>query len=124
MHLQGFLTLKNIKLGDRSNVNLNCLLIAGSTAKIVFGEDCVMGPGVKIIASNHMPDRYDIIPTHSIDQADIIIGNDVWLGANVVVLPGVKIGDGAIVGSGSIVTKNITPYTIMIGIPAKKLKNR
>ncbi len=115
---------KNIKIGDRSNVNLNCMVWAGKNAKVVIGADCLLGPGVTIIASKYDVNGHNIIRSYPVFESDIIIGNDVWLGANVVVLPGVIIGDGAIVGAGSVVTKNIEPYTVVTGVPAKKLKDR
>lgn len=58
------------------------------------------------------------------ENKKIIIGNDVWIGANSVVLPGVKIGDGAVIGAGAVVTHDIEPYAIVIGVPAKKIKYR
>ena len=59
-----------------------------------------------------------------INSRKTIIGNDVWIGHNVIVLPGVKIGDGAVIAAGSIVTKNVNPYAIVVGNPAKHIKNR
>ena len=53
-----------------------------------------------------------------------MIGNDVWIGANVVILPGVTVGDGAILAAGAIVTKDVEPYAIVGGVPAKKLRYR
>ena len=58
------------------------------------------------------------------DKIRTIIGNDVWTGANAVIVKGVKIGDGAIVGAGSVVTKDVPPYTVVIGNPARILRNR
>ncbi|MFN8258891.1 MAG: acyltransferase [Bacteroidales bacterium] len=115
---------ENIKLGDRSNVNLNCMVWAGPTAKVIIGKDCLLGPGVTIIASKYDVKGRKKIRSYPPYEKDIIIGDDVWLGANVVVLPGVKIGDGAIIGAGSVVTKSVEPYTIVTGVPAKKLKDR
>ncbi len=62
------------------------------------------------------------IPT--ITKGGIVIGNDVWLGTQCIILPGVKIGDGAVIGAGSIVTKDVEPYSVVAGIPAKKIKYR
>ena len=59
-----------------------------------------------------------------ITERDVTIGNDVWLGSNVVVTAGVTIGDGAIVAAGAVVIKDIPPYTIAAGVPAKPIKNR
>ena len=55
---------------------------------------------------------------------DIIVGNDVWIGANVVVLAGVRIADGAIIGAGSVVTKDVKPYSIVAGVPATEIRKR
>jgi len=114
----------NIKIGDRSNINRNCMIWAGDNAKVIIGKDCLTGPGVTIIASRYNVQGHDIIRSYPPYEKDVIIEDDVWLGANVVVLPGVKIGKGAIVGAGSVVTKDIEPYTVNAGVPAVKLKNR
>lgn len=58
------------------------------------------------------------------NQGDIVIGNDVWIGYEAIVLSGVTIGDGAIVGTRAVVTKDVPPYTIVGGIPAKPIRNR
>lgn len=57
-------------------------------------------------------------------KGDIVIGNDVWIGRNAVILPGVKIGDGAIIGAYSVVAKNVSPYAIFVGNPARFVKYR
>ena len=57
-------------------------------------------------------------------KGDTIIGNDVWIGQNAVILPGVHIGDGAIIGANSVVGSDVTPYTIVVGNPAKELRKR
>ena len=62
-------------------------------------------------------------PQQGIEKA-ISIGNDVWLGCNVIVLKGVEIGDGAIIGAGAVVTKSILPNEIWAGVPAKKIGER
>lgn len=78
-----------------------------------------------IRSNNHCFDRVDIpINTQGARSEQIIIGNDVWLAANVVILPNVEIGYGAIVGAGSIVTKDVDPYTIVCGNPAKYISKR
>ena len=54
----------------------------------------------------------------------MVIGNDVWIGSNVIILPGVKVGDGAILSAGAVVSKNVEPYSIVGGVPAKHIKYR
>ncbi|MFN8258886.1 MAG: DapH/DapD/GlmU-related protein [Bacteroidales bacterium] len=115
---------QNITIGDRSNINRNCMIWAGDTAKVIIGKDCLTGPGVTIIASRYNVKGRNIIRSYPPFEKDIIIGDDVWLGANVVVLPGVNIGNGAIVGAGSVVTKNVEPYTVVAGVPAVEIKKR
>ena len=100
------------------------MIWAGDTAKVIIGRDCLTGPGVTIIASRYNVTGHDTIRSYPPYEKDVIIEDDVWLGANVVVLPGVKIGKGAIVGAGSVVTKNIEAYTVNAGVPAVRLKDR
>ncbi len=115
---------QNITIGDRSNINRYCVLLAGENSKIIMGADCLTGPGVTIVASKYNVKGRKVIRSYPADERDVLIGNDVWLGANVVVLPGVTIGDGAVIGAGSVVSKNIGAYEIAVGTPAKKIKNR
>ena len=60
----------------------------------------------------------------STEERPVVIGNDVWIGGRVIILPGVKIGDGAIVGAGSVVTRDVSEYDIVAGNPARVIKNR
>jgi acetyltransferase-like isoleucine patch superfamily enzyme len=115
---------ENIFIGSHCHINhLGCLQ-ADKNAKIIIGNDLLMGPGTMLYASNYQlaPDRP--MRTQPRNYGDIVIGNDVWLGSNVVVTAGVTIGDGAVIAAGSVVTKDIPPYTIAGGIPAKPLKKR
>jgi acetyltransferase-like isoleucine patch superfamily enzyme len=113
---------ENIFLGENCHINhLTCL--QPGDAKIRIGNGLLCGPGTMFFASN-----YAIGPAPLREGpmvcADITIGNDVWLGAGVIVTAGVTIGDGAVVGAGAVVTKDIPPYTIAGGVPAKPLAPR
>ncbi|NFN95638.1 CatB-related O-acetyltransferase [Clostridium botulinum] len=66
---------------------------------------------------SHITDAWD-------NKGDIVIGNDIWIGYDAIIMPGVKIGDGAIIGTRAIVTNDVPPYTIALGIPAKVIKKR
>jgi acetyltransferase-like isoleucine patch superfamily enzyme len=66
----------------------------------------------------------DLMRHQPSNEAEVIIGNDVWIGANSILLKGVKISDGAVVGAGSVVTRSIPSYEIWAGIPAKKISER
>lgn len=115
---------QNISIGDRSNINRYCVLLAGKDSRIIIGNDCLTGPGVIIVASKYHVQGRDIIRSYPDFEKDVIIEDDVWLGANVVVLPGVKLAKGCIIGAGSVVTRDTEPYSIYTGVPAQKIKER
>ena len=77
-----------------------------------------------IISIIFFGDPFDSLPLLSDNKGDTVIGNDVWIGYNVTIMPGVVVGDGAIIASKSIITKNIEPYTIVGGNPAKPIRQR
>lgn len=85
-----------------------------------------MGPDCIALTQNHAFDRVDIpmIQQGLQEEKKINIGNDVWIGQRVIILPGVTIGDGAIIGAGSVVTKNVNDYDIVAGNPARVIRNR
>jgi acetyltransferase-like isoleucine patch superfamily enzyme len=115
---------ENIHLGNNSHINQYCCIWASKNSKIVLGDNLLMGPGVKMFSSNHSSQIGEPMNIQPYVEKDIIIGNDVWLGANAVIVAGVTIGDGAIVAAGSVVTKNVEPYTIVGGVPAKLIRKR
>lgn len=95
----------------------------GGRGNITIGQNFISGMNLVIISSNH--DYYNItVPYYMGEEIekDILIGGNVWIGANSVVLPGVSIGDGTVVGAGSIVTKDVPPNVIVAGNPAKVLE--
>lgn len=88
--------------------------------RIVLGNRIEFGPGVKLISTNHRLENYS---EHE-KKGGIRIGNNVWIGANSIVLPGVEIGDNVVIGAGSVVVKNIPPNTIAVGNPCKVIKEK
>jgi acetyltransferase-like isoleucine patch superfamily enzyme len=94
--------------------------------EVTIGNDVLIAPNVSILSRMHEFSRTDIPITQQGYKKEkmVTIGNDVWLGRNVVVMPGVNIGDGAIVGAGSVVTNDVASYTVVGGIPAKVIKIR
>jgi len=112
----------NVYVGKNSHINLNCCIWAGINSKIVIGENLLMGPGVMICAANHGTKKSMPMTFQPENEADIIIGDDVWLGSNAVITAGVKISNGVIVAAGAVVTKSVLEeYTIVGGVPAKPI---
>lgn len=108
--------------------------------KLVIGKFCQIAAGVEFImnGANHQMNAITTFPFYTLEgwdmkppaKADLpfkgntIIGNDVWIGQNAVILPGVHVGDGVIIGANSIVGSDIDPYTIVVGNPARPLRKR
>jgi maltose O-acetyltransferase len=111
----------NASIGNYTELGTRCMI----QANVSLGDDVIMGPDVKIYSRNHKFDRLDIpISKQGKNFYHTIIGNDVWLGANVIVTAGCKVGDHAIIGAGAVVTKDIPAYAITGGVPAKIIKFR
>lgn len=114
---------QNVKIGFSARMNRNVFITARE--RIIIGNYVMIGPNVVINSGNHnftSVDRPMRLQGHSSKQ--IIIEDDVWIGANAVILPGVTLGKGCIIGAGAVVTHNVSPYSIVGGVPAKLIKNR
>ena len=108
-------------MGDYSELGTRCII----QANVHIGDNVIMGPDVKVYSRNHKFDRLDIpISQQGKNYYKTIIGNDVWLGANIIVTAGCKIGDHAIVAAGSVVTKDVSEFAIVGGVPAKVIRYR
>ncbi|MGO3807845.1 MAG: type B chloramphenicol O-acetyltransferase [Sphingobacterium sp.] len=110
--------------------------------KLIIGSFCSIGSGASFIMAGNQGHRYDWISSfpffYMMEQVDsfkgavdgfagvgnTVVGNDVWIGSEAMIMPGVTIGDGAVVGSRALVTKDVAPYTIVGGNPAKPIKKR
>lgn len=120
-----FRNAERIEIGAGSHIGEHSVIWAGnSTGRIVFGEKCLLAPGVVVTASNYGIVRGTPVMDQPKVERDIVIGDGVWLGANVVVTAGVTIGAGAIVGAGAVVTRDLPPDCIAGGIPAKVIGMR
>lgn len=121
---------KNVFLGNSVTLGENNLLMS-TRAKIKMGNHIMTGPNVSIITGNH---RIDLIGRYMNtvrndeklpeNDKDVIIEGDNWIGTGAIILNGVKIGIGAIVGGGAVVTKDVPPYAIVVGVPAKIIRYR
>jgi acetyltransferase-like isoleucine patch superfamily enzyme len=102
----------------------NNIRASGGTIKI--GKNCLISQHITIVAANHQFVKGQLIKTQNwtSDNNFITIGDDVWIGSGAIILPGVTIGEGAVIAAGSVVNKNVEPYTIVGGVPAKKIKDR
>jgi len=120
-HGVDFGTGQGLEIGDNSGLGINARV---GVAKI--GKNVMMGPEVFIISKNHnFSDIEKPMCVQGSPQPDpVIINDDVWIGARAIILPGRKISKGVIIGAGAIVTKDVPPYAITCGNPAKIIKYR
>lgn len=121
-------------LGKESYHNGN-FKVKGQNGFLEIGSYCAIGEDVKVILSNHNASKvcmqytfykknFNINVSKNGNLIKTVIGNDVWIGDNVIILPGVHIGTGAVLAAGAIVTKNVEPYAIVGGNPAKLIRKR
>lgn len=109
----------NIEIGKNTFINYNCTII--DVGKVVIGDYCQIAPNVSIYTAGH--------PVHPAARntayeygIDITIGNNVWIGGNSVIMPGIHIGDNVVIGAGSIVTKDIPSWTVAAGNPCRVIR--
>lgn len=111
-----------LEIGDHSGIGTG----AWVSGPVSIGRDVMMGPEVLIITRNHRFDALDV-PMRVQGWAEarpVVIGDDVWIGSRVIVLPGVSIGRGAILGAGAVVTRDVPDYAIVAGNPARIIRYR
>ena len=112
-----------LRLGNNVSVNRGCILHAGGGIEI--GNDVLIGPGVAIYSQNHNYKNLDNkIVEQGYETKRVCIGNNVWIAAKAIILPGVVIEDGSVIAAGSIVTKDVKSNTIVGGNPAVFINNR
>lgn len=108
-------------IGSYSELGTRCMV----QSKVTLGDHVIMGPDVKIYSRNHKTERLDVpIQAQGKHYLTTQVGNDVWIGANVVILAGVTIGNHCVIAAGAIVTNDIPDYSIAGGVPARVIKTR
>lgn len=108
----------NIRLGDGVFLNFNCVIL--DVVTVTIGDRTQVGPAVQIYAADHPRDA--AIRRSGVEFGrPVLIGCDVWIGGGAIILPGVSIGDGAVIGAGSVVTRNVEAGATMAGNPARRI---
>ena len=115
---------KRIHIGRHCSINRGCRFFASAHTtdpkNIVLGNHIALGPNVTIFSAGHDPQTLDLADTYG----RVTIEDYVWVGGNTTILQGVTIHEGAVIGAGSVVTRDVPAYTIVAGIPAKEIKKR
>lgn len=125
--------IRQVEVGEGTYGGLNVLTFDDSHM-LKIGAYCSIGPGVQfVLSADH---RLDVVSTYpwkvkilgqeneAISKGDIIVEDDVWIGSRAIILSGVKIGKGAVIAAGTIVTKDVPAYSVVGGIPARIIRNR
>lgn len=122
----GLLTARpeNIRLGNGVCINYNATLYAHDNSKIVLDDRVVVAAHVMICSVYHDMEKMGEAFNTQLLEKDVYIGKDVWIGAKSIVLPGVSVGEGAVIAAGSVVTKDVPPFTVVGGVPARKIRVR
>lgn len=117
-----FGTGKGIAIGNNSNISYHSWLYGD----ISIGDFVMMGPRITILTENHQHSDLTIPMALQGQRSSqpVTIGNDVWIGTQTIILPGVSIGDHSIVGAGSVVTRDIPPWSVAAGNPARIVRSR
>ena len=114
-----------IRIGSDSIIYDKCELFAHRDATITIGNNVFMARRSVIMTADHeYKDKSKLISEQGTIEGDVAIGNDVWIGYGVIILQGVTINDGCIVGAGAVVTRDLPPYSVAVGSPAKVIKKR
>lgn len=119
--------LKNVFIDNYAKVRPGAMFICGPNEKVIIKKYTVLAPRCTIVTNSHVPTvtipQLILGHSHINDKsADVVINEDVWIGTNVTILAGVSIGRGAIIAAGSLVTKSVPPYALMVGSPARVVK--
>lgn len=113
----------HVNIGSGGLVNLFSILQGQGGLEI--GDNVLIGPQTTIVSCNHKFEKRDVpVKSQGFSEEGVVIGNDTWIGNGVTVLDGVNIGEGSVVAAGSVVTKSFPEYSVIAGVPAKKIETR
>lgn len=111
----------NISIGERTTINRNTCILS----QVSIGNYCSIAPNVVIVGANHIfSDKSVNIKSQGSSSKGIVIGDDVWIGANATILDGVTIGDGCVVAAGAVVARSVDSNCVVGGVPSKVIKER
>ncbi len=118
----------NIETGDDVSIGSGSILLA-SESKIVIGNKVMFGPNVTVVGGNHNTSEmgrfmYDVKEKMPDDDQDVVFSDDVWVGTGAIILKGVRVGRGSIIAAGAVVNKDVPPYSVVAGSPAKVISTR
>jgi acetyltransferase-like isoleucine patch superfamily enzyme len=118
VHMGVFFTGDRVRLGANTIVNRGCYL--DGRLGVEIGENCSISPEVYILSQDHDPQSPEFAGRGGVTR----IGDHCWIGARAIILAGVTVGEGAVIGAGAVVTRDIAPYRIAVGNPAREIKDR
>ena len=118
----------NIEVGDDVSLGTGAVLMA-TESKIRIGNKVMFGPNVRVIGGNHNTSQlgkfmYDVHEKRAGDDEDVLIEDDVWVGCGAIILKGVRVGRGSVVAAGALVNKDVPPYSVVAGVPARVVGSR
>jgi acetyltransferase-like isoleucine patch superfamily enzyme len=108
-----------VKIGENTTIGYYCMLF--SSLRIEIGANCLIAPSVYLVDANHGLKKDLLINQQKLEVSPIIIHDDVWIGTGATIVGGVTIGQGAVIGANSLVNHDVAPYTIVGGVPARKI---
>jgi len=111
----------NLSLGNNVYINTGCTIL--DSAEVKIGDNTMIAPGVKICTASHSVIPEERLKREKVYAKPVTIGKDCWICAGAIILPGVTIGDGSTIGAGSVVTSDVPPRCIAVGIPCKRIKD-
>ena len=137
MHQKRLQKKRNVEIGENSYGTPIVHFGEKEQTKLIIGKFCSIGKNVHVyLGGNHRMDWVTMYPfpakfswarkydNYQVSKGDVIIGNDVWIGAGAVILSGISIGDGAVIGAETVVSKDIPPYAVVVGNPMRIVKYR